>query len=86
MFRTAFPDLHIEVDEVIDEGDTVAARARLTGTQRGEFLGIPPLGRRVSVTNLTMLHLRDGKMSASWVKDDFQSLMRQLQPTQAAML
>jgi len=80
MFRTAFPDLHIEVEEVIAEGNTVAARARLTGTQLGEFLGTPPTGRSVSVSNLTILHLRDGKMAESWVADDFQAMKRQLGP------
>lgn len=83
MFRTAFPDLHIEVTEVIAEGDSIAATARMTGTHRGELLGMAPTGRRVSVTNMTVIHMRDGKLAQSWVKDDFQMRQLQLEPAGA---
>src|SRR5258707_8032067 len=47
--RTAFPDLHFAVEEQITEGDKVATRFEWTGTQRGEFIGIPATGRSVKV-------------------------------------
>jgi steroid delta-isomerase-like uncharacterized protein len=78
MFRTAFPDMTITLDEVIAEGDTVAALSRLRGTHRGEFMGVAPTGKTVSVTSLTMVRLEDGRLTKSWVKNDVASLMRQL--------
>jgi steroid delta-isomerase-like uncharacterized protein len=78
MFRTAFPDLTITLDEVIGEGDTVAALSTLRGTHRGEFMGIAPTGKTVSVTSLTMVRLEDGRLTKSWVKNDVASLLRQL--------
>ncbi len=48
-FRSVFSYLHEEVVELVDEGYTVVGRFRCSGTQRGEFLGIPPTGRRANV-------------------------------------
>jgi steroid delta-isomerase-like uncharacterized protein len=78
MFRSAFPDLDITLDEVIAEGDTVAARSTLRGTHRGEFLGVAASRNSVSVNTLTMVRLRDGRLTESWVKNDVAALMRQL--------
>ncbi|HEY7466139.1 MAG TPA: ester cyclase [Dehalococcoidia bacterium] len=78
MFRTAFPDMTITLDEVIAEGDTVAALSTLRGTHRGEFMGVAPTGRAVSVTSLTMVQLEDGLLTKSWVKNDVAGLLRQL--------
>jgi len=83
MFRSGFPDMHITLDELIAEGDTVAARATLRGTHRGEFMGLPATGRSVTVPSLTMVHLKGGKITESWVKNDVAALMRQLQPEPA---
>lgn len=78
MFRDAFPDLNITLEEVIGEGDTVAARSTVRGTHRGGIMGIPPTGKQVSVGSLTMIHMENGKLTASWVKTDIGELMRQL--------
>jgi len=79
MFRTAFPDMVISLDEVIAEGDWVASKSTLRGTHRGDFLGLAPTGRTVSVTSLTMVKYRDGRLTESWVKNDVAAMMRQLQ-------
>ena len=47
--RTAFPDLHFTLEEVIAEGDKVMSRALLRGTHRGDYLGIAPTGKPVAV-------------------------------------
>jgi steroid delta-isomerase-like uncharacterized protein len=78
MFHTAFPDMTITLDEVIAEGDIVAALSTLRGTHRGEFMGVAPTGRAVSVTSLTMVQLEDGLLTKSWVKNDVAGLLRQL--------
>jgi steroid delta-isomerase-like uncharacterized protein len=78
MFHEAFPDLHITLDEVIAEGDTVCASSTLTGTHKGAFMGYQPTGKKVTMTSLTLVHIRDGKVSDSLVKNDVQALMRQI--------
>ncbi|HEX5368983.1 MAG TPA: ester cyclase [Dehalococcoidia bacterium] len=78
MFRGAFPDLQITLDELVAESDSVAARSTLRGTHRGAFMGIEPTGRSVAITTLTLVHLKDGRLVASWVKNDIAALMRQL--------
>jgi predicted ester cyclase len=78
MFRSAFPDLEITLDEVIAEGETVAARSTLRGTHRGEFLGIAPTGTSISVPSLTMVRIVDGRLVESRVKNDTAVLMAQL--------
>jgi len=83
MFRTGFPDMVITLDEVIAEGDWVASKSTLRGKQTGEFLGVAPTGRSVSVTSLTMVRFRDGRLTESWVKNDVAAIMRQIQGARA---
>src|SRR5450432_3910313 len=52
MFRAAFPDLAITIDELVAEGDTVCARATTRGTHRGTIFGLAPTGRTVAMTGL----------------------------------
>lgn len=78
MFRGAFPDLRITLDELVAEGDSVAARSTARGTHRGAFMGIEPTGRSITMPTLTLVHIRDGRLVASWVKNDIAALMRQL--------
>jgi predicted ester cyclase len=58
--RTNFPDMHERIETLICEGDTVAAFWILTGTQRGEFFGIPPTGRGIDIAGMSTYYLRDG--------------------------
>jgi steroid delta-isomerase-like uncharacterized protein len=78
MFRSAFPDLVITLDEVIAEGDVVAARSTVGGTHEGEFMGMAPTGKSFSIRSLTFVRLKDGRLTESWVKNDVASLMAQL--------
>ncbi len=57
VFRAAFPDLQITVDDMIAEADTVVSRITISGTQHGAFFGIPPMGRRVSISGSTSTRL-----------------------------
>src|SRR4051794_21019140 len=52
MVTAAFPDNHHRVEELIAEGDRVVARVTLTGTHEGEFMGLPPTGRRIAVNEI----------------------------------
>ena len=78
MFRAAFPDLEITIDELVAEGDKVCARATTRGTHRGPMFGFPPTGKPVTMTGLTMVRIVDGRLVESWVKNDVAGLMRQL--------
>jgi steroid delta-isomerase-like uncharacterized protein len=78
MFRAAFPDLAISIDEQVAEGDLVCSRTTLRGTQQGAIFGIPATGKAVTVPGLTMVRIVDGRLVESWVKNDVMSLMSQL--------
>jgi predicted ester cyclase len=77
-FRAAFPDLEFRIDELIAEGDRVVARTTMVGTQRGEFFGIPPTGRSVTVPGIHIMRIADGKVAEHWGVNDDLSLMKQL--------
>lgn len=75
--REAIPDLVMAVHESLAEGDLVAYRATLTGTQTGPLLGIPATGRRFSAQQMHFLRMRDGKASEHWAcRDDLGMLMQ----------
>ena len=78
MLRTAFPDLHFTIEELVAEGDTVAARVTLSGTHQGPLMGIAPTGRPVKQVSMHFLRFRDGKgIEHRAVRDDL-GLMQQL--------
>jgi len=78
MLRTAFPDLHFTIEEVLAEGDTVAGRVTMSGTHLGPFQGIPPTGRSFQQAHMHFVRFRDGKaVEHRAVRDDL-GMMRQL--------
>ena len=78
MVTAAFPDNRHEVEEVIAEGDTVVLRCTLTGTHEGEFMGIPPTRRKITVNEIHIYRLKDGKAVEHRVGRDDLGAMRQL--------
>jgi steroid delta-isomerase-like uncharacterized protein len=78
MFRAAFPDGVMTIEDMIAEGDKVATRKTYRGTHQGQFLGIPPTGRHVSVGLIDMMRLVDGKVVEHWNVGDDLSLLQQL--------
>ncbi len=78
MLRTAFPDLHFTIEELVGEGDTVAGRVTLSGTHEGPLMGMPPTGRSVRQASMHFVRFRDGKAIEHWgVRDDL-GMMQQL--------
>lgn len=75
MMHAAFPDLRIEVHDVLQDGDKVAARVEFVGTHRGEFMGIPPSGNQVRMPVIDIFEFRDGMVVAHWGVSDMGSLM-----------
>jgi len=78
MFRDAFPDAEVAVDQVVAEGDWVAVATTLTGTHRGELMGMAPTGNRVSVTGIDMVRIDDERIVEHRGLTDTVGLMRQL--------
>jgi steroid delta-isomerase-like uncharacterized protein len=78
MYRNSFPDLKHTVDEVIVEGDTVAARWTVRGTHRGEYQGIPATGKSVSQSGITFHHMRGGKICETWLSFDSAVVLQQI--------
>ena len=78
LLRTAFPDLHYTLEELVAEGDTVACRVSMSGTHLGPFLGIPPTGRSFQQAQMHFVHYREGWASAHRAVRDDLGLMQQL--------
>ena len=78
MFRTAFPDFNVRIDDMIAEGDKIVARTTWSGTQKGEFMGIPSSGKRVSFDVIDIIRISEGKGEEHWGVMDSSALMQQL--------
>ncbi len=77
-YRSAFSDLHVEIEEQVAEGDLVATRWTGTGTHDGELAGIPPTGNRVTLPGMEIVRISGGKLVEGWEGYDSMNLMRQL--------
>lgn len=77
-FTEAFPDLRLTIEDIMAEGDMVAARVAFQGTHRGEFQGIPPTGKEVAFSSIEVNRVRNGKVEEHWVELDLLGLMQQL--------
>jgi steroid delta-isomerase-like uncharacterized protein len=77
-FHSVFPDLHVVIEDVVAEGDRVAARWTATGTHSGEFAGLPATGRAVRWGGIDIYRLVGGKVAEWWRNDDFIWLLKQL--------
>jgi|SRR5882762_8362523 len=77
-FHAAFSDGYCTIDQMIAEGNTVATRLTFQGTHTGEFQGIAPTGKRVTVPALDMARYEGGKMVEQWGGPDQMSLWQQL--------
>jgi steroid delta-isomerase-like uncharacterized protein len=75
---TAFPDVKLTVEEVVQEGDKLAARVTVEGTHKGEFAGIKPTGRTIKVANFAVYRIKDGKIAEMWSLVDTTQLRVQL--------
>lgn len=76
--RSAFPDIGVTVGDMVAEGDVVAARATFTATHQGEFQGIPPTGKQITVNLQGFFRIADDKIAEAWVIRDDLGTMQQL--------
>jgi predicted ester cyclase len=78
LFRTAFPDFQVTLEEELAEDDKVITRGHFTGSHKGDFQGIPPTGKQIKVKYIDVWRIADGKMVENWVQMDQLGLMQQL--------
>jgi len=74
----AFPDLVIEVDDVIEQGPVAVARWHVTATHKGGHLGFPPCNKRIAFRGMTWLELKDGQIVRGWDSWNLGSLLNEL--------
>jgi steroid delta-isomerase-like uncharacterized protein len=84
MMRTAFPDLRMAIDDLIAEGDKVVARATMSGTHKGEFMGMDPSGKQFRVSAIDVVRFADRKAVEHWGITDAAAMMEQLGAVPAA--
>ena len=77
-FKTLFPDLQEDLQDIIASGDTVATRWVVAGSLQQEFLGIPAAGQPVKVAGMNFYRLKDGRVTDVWTQFDGLALMQQL--------
>jgi len=77
-YRAGFPDIHVDVDDQMAEGNKVLTRISIQGTHKGQFMNIPPSGIKVKVTALVVTRFVDGKNVEGWAELDRFGLMQQL--------
>ncbi len=78
MMIAAFPDLQVTVQDQIAEGDRVVTRWSVHATHKGDFMGLPPTGRAVTVTAIHIHQVVDGRIATLWEQFDMLSLRQQL--------
>jgi steroid delta-isomerase-like uncharacterized protein len=78
MYRGAFPDLKITIEEMFSDRDLVCTRWTSEGTNDGELMGMPPTGKHAMSTGLSIDKVQDGKIVESWTEWDNAGLMQQL--------
>ncbi len=77
-FRTIFPDLEADLQDIIASGDKVATRWVVTASQQQEFMGIPASGQTVRVEGMNFYRLKDGRVTDIWTQFDGVAMMQQV--------
>ncbi|MHA2064892.1 MAG: ester cyclase [Candidatus Thorarchaeota archaeon] len=78
IMRAAFPDLQTRTEDLVAEGDKVASRWTAIGTHKGEFMGIAPSSKQVTVTGMQISRIVDGKVVEDWTEFDMMGMMQQV--------
>ena len=78
MNRTAFPDFKVTMDEFFVKGDKIASRWTVTGTQTGPLPGLPPTGKKLQISGLSIYHISNGKFAEEWLYFNMLDFYQQL--------
>lgn len=76
--QNAFPEIDVTIDELIAEGDKVGYQWRIRTTHKGEFMGVPPTGKEITLTGSDIVRIEDGQIAETWHIEDNLGLMQQL--------
>lgn len=76
--RTAFPDIEIDDEDNIAQGDRVGMRWTMRGTHGGDFWGMAATGKQVEVTGMDIFRIADGRIQDAWIETDYMTLLRQI--------
>lgn len=77
-FREGFPDMSMKVEFAFGDDEFTAIRWRMSGTHTAALFGIPPSGKSVAVTGISLLRFSEGKVAEDWVSEDSLGLMQQI--------
>lgn len=77
-YLTAFPDLHLSIEDLIAEGDKVVWRFNSTGHQNGPFMGMTPTGKSGNITGIAIFRLENSRIAEAWVNFDVLGLLQQM--------
>lgn len=77
-FRSAFPDLHVEVEHLVADEESVAFAYTVTGTHQRDFLGVPPTGRPIKARGMQISRFENGKTVERWGSSDVLGIMQQI--------
>ena len=78
LFRSAFPDMSVKINDMIAENDKVMSKLTVNGTHSGEFMGIAPSKNKIEYEEIVILRIEDGKIVEHWAVADALSLMQQI--------
>src|ERR1700694_2538199 len=78
LYRAAYPDLKLTIEDIIAEGEIVMARWSCRGTHKGDLRGIAPTGKQFTITGVSVARFTGGKMAEGWIHLDALGLMPQL--------
>jgi predicted ester cyclase len=78
MFHMAFPDMRMTIEDEFGEGDKVGTRGYMTGTHKGEFIGIPATNKSIKVSYLDLWRVENGQFVENWAQIDMLGLLQQL--------
>jgi steroid delta-isomerase-like uncharacterized protein len=78
MLNEAFPDYQVTVEDQIAEGDKVVTRWTCRGTHQGQFQGMPPTGKQMTMTGITIFRIANGKLIEGWMNPDLLGMLQQL--------
>ena len=78
VFNGPFPDLEYVFEDFIAEGDLVVGRGVITGTHKGDFMGVPATGKQNRWTGTRLFRLKDGKVTEGWINVDMMGMMQQM--------
>jgi steroid delta-isomerase-like uncharacterized protein len=78
MYITAFPDLHLTIEDQVAEGNKTVNRLTARGTHQGDLMGIPPTGKQIEIGGMFIVRIVGGKVVEEWGLVDVMGMMRQL--------